>query len=46
LSNIIFGGNYKKNILIAKNKFYVSGRTNMHFDFTKEQAIEWLQKQE
>ena len=26
--------------------FTLSGRNNMHFDFTKEQAIEWLLKQE
>jgi len=25
--------------------FTLSGRKNMHFDFTKEQAIEWLLKQ-
>ena len=25
--------------------FTLSGRSNMHFDFTKEQAIEWLLKQ-
>ena len=26
--------------------FALSGRSNMHFDFTKEQAIEWLLKQD
>ena len=32
--------------IMAKSMFQVAGRTNMHFAFTKEQAIEWLMKQD
>jgi len=31
---------------MARAMFKVSGRTNMHFAFSKEQAIEWLLQQE
>ena len=32
--------------IIAKSIFKICGRTNMHFAFSKEQAIEWLLQQE